>query len=122
MTLQTAPPNDEGSISAWRWLGAWALVLWLPPIFFKLIRIKRFYLLLSANALALPYFQQTDLLMLFVMPLGWWATLGNIGYLLPVFGWQALQVLVVIPMLLYCVLFVKGMRESNSRSVSLPEM
>jgi len=49
-----------------------------------------------------PYFQQTDLLTLFILPIGWaYVILGNLGYLFFAVYWGGLQVLVVVPLLVY---------------------
>lgn len=99
--LENTPPNDWGSVSLWRWLGPWALLVWLPALFVRLPRPNRLAALLSATALGLPYFQQTDLLLLFVLPSGWLPLLGNLGYLFLIFRWQALQVLTLVPVTVY---------------------
>lgn len=106
-TLQQAPPDAEGSIALWRWLGPLALLLWLPPLLLRLSRQDRLTCLVAANALALPYFQQTDLLMLFCLPVGWLAFLGNLGYLFVVSKWAALQALAVVPILAYSLVFLR---------------
>jgi hypothetical protein len=101
-TLQGNPPYDWGSISLWRWFGPAALILWLPPLLLPLSRPARFLALASTLALTAPYFQQTDLLALFVFPVGWLpVVLGNLGFLFFHFYWGALQALFVIPLLLY---------------------
>jgi len=41
--------------------------------------------------LGLPYFQQADLISLFIFPAGWLPLVGNPGLLLPVFGYPALH-------------------------------
>ncbi|NWF68568.1 MAG: hypothetical protein HXY40_05735 [Chloroflexi bacterium] len=100
-TVRSNPPNNDGSLSVWRWLGAAALVFWLPPLLLRLPRERRFVALAAAAALALPYYQQADLLALYVLPVGWLPLLGNLGYLYPVFGWGALQGLWIIPAIAY---------------------
>ena len=95
------PPDNLGSISLWRWVGPWALILWLPPLFLKLNPQQRFISLVAAMGLALPYFQQTDLLFLLVLPIGWIALLGNLGYFMSKYGWAALQFLAVFPLAVY---------------------
>ena len=95
------PPDNLGSISLWRWIGPWALLLWLPPILLKLEPRKRFISLIAVMGLALPYFQQTDLLFLLAMPIGWVGLLGNFGYLMNLYGWISLQLLAVLPLIVY---------------------
>lgn len=95
------PPNTNGSISLWRWLGPWALLLWIPPLLLRLPLHRRFIALVAAMGLALPYFQQSDLLFLLVMPIGWVGLLGNLGYFMNRFGWLALQSLAVLPLVVY---------------------
>ncbi len=99
--LRTNPPGDEGSISLWRWMGPVALLLWIPPLLPGLPRERRFIALVATTCLALPYFQQTDLLFLLTLPIGWLALLGNAGYFFGAFSWVALQALVLVPLLVY---------------------
>jgi len=100
-TLRSNPPWDEGSISLWRWLGPFVLLIWVPPLLLRSTHERRFLALVAATGLALPYFQQTDLLFLLVLPIGWIALLGNLGYLFVVYDWIALQALVLVPLTVY---------------------
>jgi hypothetical protein len=101
-TTQNNPANAEGSISIWRWVGPWALLLFLPPILLKMPKDWRFLMMIAAVPLGLPYFQQADLLDLFILPVGWLAVLaGNFGLNFWFFGYQALQALFIIPLGLY---------------------
>lgn len=96
------PPDSQGSISLWRWIGPWALLLWLPAILLPLTSKQRLAALAATAALTLPYFQQTDLLALFVMPVGWLPLLGNLGFYL--FGqdaWAGLWLLAALPLAAY---------------------
>jgi hypothetical protein len=95
------PPNNLASISLWRWLGPWALLVWLPPLVLPLEPKRRLIAFVAAMGLALPYFQQSDMLFLLVMPIGWIGLLGNFGYLMGLFGWVALQFLVFFPLIVY---------------------
>ena len=95
------PPDNLGSISLWRWIGPWALLLWLPPILLQLEPRQQFISLVAVMGLALPYFQQTDLLFLLVMPIGWIGLLGNFGYLMNLYGWISLQLLAILPFIVY---------------------
>jgi hypothetical protein len=58
--------------------------------------------------LALPYFQQTDMLFLLVMPIGWIGLLGNLGYFMSLYGWIALQLLAVFPLTVYILSLMPG--------------
>lgn len=104
-TIRAAPPDAIGSISLWRWLGPGVLILWLPPILLPLSSQKRLVALSATSALALPYFQQTDLLFLFVLPIfqaPWQLVLANSGFIL--FWWKqwpGLWLLAVIPLFIY---------------------
>jgi hypothetical protein len=101
-TIRTTPANDWGSIALWRWIGPYALLLWIPPLLLPLSRTQRIAALTVTMTLALPYFQQTDLLALFILPIGWiYVLLGNLGYLFFAVYWEGLQILVVVPLLVY---------------------
>lgn len=100
--ILTNPPNSLGSISLWRWLGPLALIFWFPPLYLPLPAQQRLVALAAAATLSLPYFQQTDLLALFVLPVGWLALAGNLGFYLYVQGgWDALTVLAIVPLAIY---------------------
>ncbi len=110
-TLGTTPANDWGSISLWRWIGPLALMLWVPPLLLPLSRPQRLATLIATMALALPYFQQTDLLALFILPIGWvYVLLGNLGYLFFIIYWEGLQILAVVPLLIYASIIIPGTR------------
>ena len=111
------PPNTDGSVSLWRWLGPWALSIFIPPLVLPMRRPQRFVALITALSLGGPYFQQTDLLFLQTLPLpwGWPALLGNLGYLYIPFRWQALRYLVVVPMSVYGVIIVQAVRAITAR-------
>lgn len=95
------PPNDWGSVSLWRWFGPSVLLLWLPTIMLRLPPLRRMMAVITTSAIALPYFQQTDLITLFVFPLGWFPLIGNIGLLFPFIKFEALQAIVVVPTAIY---------------------
>ena len=99
--LLNNPPNDQGSLSLWRWVGPWALLFWLPPLVIKISPQRRLLALVAASSLALPYFQSNDLLWLLVMPIGWVGLLGNLGFFLGIFGWIMLQLLALLPLVVY---------------------
>lgn len=104
--IQNNPPDISGSLALWRWLGPAALVLWLPPLLLPLPREKRIIALAATATLAVPYFQQTDLLALFVLPIGWLAWLGNLGYFIVSFDNTALQMLAIVPLLVYALILL----------------
>lgn len=109
--LRTSPANDWGSISLWRWIGPYALILWIPPLLLPLSRPQRLVGLIATTALTLPYFQQTDLLTLFVLPIGWiYVLLGNLGYMFFITYWDGLQLLVLVPILIYLSIIIPGIR------------
>jgi hypothetical protein len=100
--LQSFSPIDWASIALWRWLGPVALLLWLPPLLLPLERQSRFLALMATCPLALPYFQQADLLALFVLPVGWLPILlGNLGYLFVLFQYRVLVLLWIVPLVTY---------------------
>lgn len=103
-TIQHNPPNDWGSISLWRWIGPWALLFWIP-LLLPMRPTRRYLLALAAMGLGLPYFQQTDLLLLYVFPVGWLpALLGQVGLLYFQIYWDALQLCVIVPAVVYLLL------------------
>ncbi len=111
-TLRQTPANDFASLSLWQWFGAAVIVLWLPVIFTPMPPQRRIVLLVATTTLALPYYQQADLLSLFVLPVGWlFPLLGNLGYLSLLFGYPALKALVVIPLVMYGLLLWQTLRE-----------
>ena len=75
------PPVRFGDISLWSSLKWGALLLWLPPLLLPMSRGRRYAAICATTALALLYFQQSGLLVLFVLPVGWLALLGNLPYL-----------------------------------------
>lgn len=107
MIISTRPPNSLGNISLWQWIGPFALLLWIPPVTLPLSFRSRFIALSATIALTMPYFQQTDLLMLFVLPTGLLSLLGNLGYVLYwEYGPGSLKVLVIVPLTLYVVVLL----------------
>ncbi len=100
--LRANPPKDEGSIALWQWIGPLALLLWLP-LLLPMARGRRVVVAASAIALGLPYFQQTDLLMLYTLPVGWLALLGNTGFLYVLYTDRALRAMALVPLVIYVV-------------------
>lgn len=116
-TLQNQPPNNLGSVSLWRWFGPAALLFWLPALLIPLSRTKRFIALAATTALSMPYFQQTDLLALFIFPVGYLPLLGNLAYLFWFYNWEAMKLLTIVPLNIYAVILIpalyKWMRDRN---------
>lgn len=109
--------SSLGSISLWRYVGAWSLLVWLPVLFVPLTPGRRLVAVLAATALSLPYFQQTDLLVLYALPVGWVGLLGNLGYLMAFIGWGALPLMVIVPLVTYGWVFVSHVRgQTQSRT------
>jgi hypothetical protein len=109
-TVHNFPPNDWGSITLWRWVGPLALFLWLPPLLLPLPRDRRLKAIIAAIPLAVPYFQQTDLLLLFALPVGWLPLLGDIGVLYKVVGWWMMPILAILPLIVYGVAVAPGIK------------
>jgi len=59
-----------GNISLTQWIGYWSLMLILPAVFLPMKRENRYLALVSVSILASPYFLHTDLLTLFIFPIG----------------------------------------------------
>jgi hypothetical protein len=99
--IQANPPKHEGSIALWQWIGPLSLLVWIPVLLLPMDRGRRVMALGSAMALGLPYFQQADLLLLYVLPVGWLGLLGNSGFLYIWYTDRALRAMVVIPVVVY---------------------
>ncbi len=96
--------NTSGNMSLWQWVGPLALLLWL--------RLPRTLTGITATlALTSPYFQQGDLIMLLVLPVGALGLLGNTGFLFTVYGWEALKLTVVFPAAVY----IRGLFDRRSK-------
>ncbi|MDT8898541.1 glycosyltransferase family 87 protein [Thermanaerothrix sp. 4228-RoL] len=96
------PPNDQASISLWRYVGPVSLILWGIPFLLPLNDVKRLNLLFLSIPLVTPYFQPHDLLVWFAFPLGIWPTLSNLTFvILPHWGLSGLRWLALIPLMLY---------------------
>jgi hypothetical protein len=110
LAIKNNPPYDDGSIALWRVIGPFSLFVWIPPLFFSTrSKNKLFYLLITANILGLPYFQQTDLLLLLVLMQGYGALLTNLPFFLALFigpligisPWFFIRTLMLIPLVIY---------------------
>jgi hypothetical protein len=100
--LESKPPEASASISLWLYIGPAALIFWLPTVLLPMKFSSRMVAVAATAALAMPYFQQADLLMLTALPTGWLGIWGCLGYvLLPAFGWDGLRVLAIFPALAY---------------------
>jgi len=111
-------PNDFASITFWRWIGPAGLLLLLPPLLLILSWHRRFIALVCACTLALPYFQQADLLILYVLPVGAFPVLGNLGFLYPWVQWDALKVIAVVPLTIYMVILIPAFTALLRRAVA----
>lgn len=99
--LRVQPPIRFGDVSLWGYFGIFSLVLWLPTLLLPMSSGRRYAAICTTGALAVPYFQQTGLLALFVLPLGWFPLLGNLPYL---FFWvrnTQLEFVSLVPLLAY---------------------
>jgi hypothetical protein len=100
--IREIPPYDWASISLWHWMGLTVLLLLLPPLLLPLKRSRRFLALAAVIPMAVPYFQQADLLVLYVFPIGWLPILlGNLGLLFFEYQCKALQLLWIVPLTAY---------------------
>ncbi len=96
------PPNDQASISLWRYVGPVSLILWGIPFLLPLNDDKRLNLLFLSLPLVTPYFQPHDLLVWFAFPLGIWPILSNLTFvILPHWGLSGLRWLALFPLMLY---------------------
>jgi hypothetical protein len=89
--IEAVPPSAEGNISLFAVTGIWTLLLLLPPLLLPLERSDRFLSLLAAVPLVMPYFQQADLLGVYVFPYGPIILLGNLGFS-KFISWEALRI------------------------------
>jgi hypothetical protein len=110
--LNSGLVNFTGNISLWRFLGPWSLILLLPPLLLKNTSTKRILFLVVAAMISLPYLQQTGLLALYVFPFGWLALLGNLGFLVPIYGWESIQWLFLVPLLIYIIYLIQGIGDT----------
>lgn len=104
--MRLTPPNDWGNISLWNWMGPLSLLLFLPLLSLPMDWRRRFLAASAACALGLPYFQQADLISLLVFPFGWLPLLGNLGFIYYWIQWDALKLLIVVPIMLYLLIVI----------------
>ncbi|MEM5774061.1 MAG: glycosyltransferase family 87 protein, partial [Anaerolineaceae bacterium] len=123
-SLQTNGPNNWGSVSLWRLIGPASLVLWLPLFIIRLDRSELIFMVAVTSALATPYFQQTDLLLLFSFPIGYVSLLGNYGYIIFWYDWPLMLPMILLPLGLYCWFILKIIflryKFMNGYSLKLP--
>jgi len=118
--VQAAPPNIEGSVSLFAVTGFWTLLLLLPPLLLPLEREERFLSLLAAVPLVMPYFQQADLLGLFVFPYGPIILLGNLGFS-KFISWEALRIsMQAVSIFLYFFSLLKPLLAARKQTDHLP--
>lgn len=120
-TIRNHPPVALGSISLWRWIGPWSILVLLLPFLLRLKPQQRFLALVAALGLALPYYQQTDLLFLLVLPIGWIGLLSNMGYFMVFYGWVALQLLFFFPLIIYSLTLLPELRNLLGISTTVDE-
>jgi hypothetical protein len=99
--MESNPPQTAGSIDLWQWIGAAALILWLPVIFLPIPPVRRLIAVAATMSIATPYFIHNGLLALFMLPIGTIGLLGNIGYLMGWFGWLAVKWIAIAPLVAY---------------------
>ena len=84
-------------ITLWKYIGAWCLLLWIPVLILPFSRNRRLFAMLVTAFLASPYWLQTELLLLFSMPVGLMPLFGAVGFLFP---WLDVKILLIITLLL----------------------
>ncbi|MEJ5239638.1 MAG: glycosyltransferase 87 family protein [Anaerolineales bacterium] len=108
-SVRNAPPDAQGNITLWQWLGPWALLLPLAAWFvFRKAPSYLFAAWIPCIFLAQPYLQQNDLLLLFLFTPSVFPILGNVGYLLALFDFSYLRFLAFLPLLRYFSLLYAG--------------
>jgi hypothetical protein len=101
--VQNAPPEASASISLWQWVPVLPLLLWVPVLLLPMSRSRRLMLVATTAAIAMPYFQQADLILLFAMPTAFMAVLGQASWFLLMIDtdFSSLRWLFVVPLLIY---------------------
>ncbi len=116
-SLRNAPPDAQGNITLWQWIGPWALLLplmaWL--VFYKMPSL-RIVAWIASIFLAQPYLQQNDLLLLFLFTPSIFPILGNLGYILALFDFGYLRFLAFLPLLYYLSLFYVRFRTAKQQA------
>jgi hypothetical protein len=97
----TNPPDGSTSYTLWRWIGPLSLILWIPALFLPLSPGKRLTAIVACCALALPYFQLSDLIILLVLPIGsLLPIISNLGFAHIIYP-PVLNAMIVIPLAVY---------------------
>lgn len=97
-----------GNISLYQWIGLSALLLFIPAIIVPMSKQQRFLILVSTCILTIPYFLQTDLITLFVFPVGFIPVLlGYLPAIMPFYlGYQGQHVGFLVPFFIYFYILV----------------
>ena len=91
--LQTEGVNYAGSISLW----PYAIPLWVLVFLRRWTMRERLMVACACSALAMPYYQQSGLLLLFALSPWWVSALGNLGYAFAWVRWPGLVLTMVAP-------------------------
>ena len=106
-----------GNVSLWQWIGPFALLLFIPVLIVPMTRQNSFLALTSACILSIPYFLQTDLLTLFVFPIGIIPIiLGYLPAIMPFYiGYEGQHIGFLVPLFVYfSILIPEVYRRNNS--------
>jgi hypothetical protein len=106
-----------GNVSLWQWIGPFALLLFVPLLIVPMTRQKRFVASVSACILTIPYFLQTDLLTLFIFPIGIIPIiLGYLPAIMPFYiGYEGQHIGFLVPLFIYLsILIPEFFRRINS--------
>lgn len=92
-----------GNISFYQCIGPWALILFIPAVIIPMPKQKRFLLLVVTCILTIPYFLQTDLITLFIFPVGFFPILlGYLPAIMPFFiGYEGQHTGILVPIFIY---------------------
>jgi hypothetical protein len=106
------PANDWGSVAPWKYIGPIVLLVWIPSFLLKLNRNEKILLLFATLPLGMPYFQAADLLILYVLPIGFLPMLSYIGFFRPFIGYAVDNILIIIPLFIYLKIVVPAFMRS----------
>ncbi len=95
------PPDMGYNLSLWKYFGWYALILFFPLFFLPRKPMLQSIVWMAAGSVALPYFLQNDLLQLLVMPLGWTALLGYLGFIHYFIGVGITKWVIALPLTIY---------------------
>ncbi len=103
--------NSGLSISLLPIFGFAIWIIWIPVLFLPLKQGERIIAVMCAWIIAAPYFQNADLILLFSLPIGMFAWLGNFAYLTLLNSVSfSMQHLAFIPFLLLLMTSWRGLR------------